>query len=63
MKTTVTMDDIVLAASSVGLELDASEKDEMLLHLQKQVKGFSVIDEVSTDGVVMPFGAGEVDND
>ena len=48
MKTSVTVDDIDLAASSVGLVLDASEKSEILLHLQKQVLSFAVIDEVET---------------
>lgn len=60
MKTSVTMDDITRAASSVGLELTDTEKNGILTHLSKQVQSFAVIDEVDTDRV---SGVGEGGND
>lgn len=58
MKTSVTMDDITRAASSVGLELTDTEKNGILTHLCKQVISFAVIDEVDIDGVSGVGGGG-----
>lgn len=59
MKTSVTMDDITRAASSVGLELTDAEKSGILTHLRKQVQSFAVIEEVNADGVSVLIEGGK----